>query len=46
MDRGSSDEAIVGVKLVAEEDAVTYPREKTTGKRQGGWSRRVEHVAW
>jgi hypothetical protein len=28
MDRGSSDEAIVGVKSVANEDAVTYPRVK------------------
>jgi hypothetical protein len=28
MDRGSSDEAIVGVKLVAEEDTVTYLRVK------------------
>ena len=28
MDRGSSDEAIVGVKSVADEDAVTYPRVK------------------
>ncbi len=28
MDRGSSDEAIVGVKLVADEDAVTYLRVK------------------
>ena len=28
MDRGSSDEAIVGVKSVADEDAVTYLRVK------------------
>ncbi len=28
MDRGSSDEAIVGVKLAAVEDAVTYQRVK------------------
>ncbi len=28
MDRGSSDEAIVGVKLIADEDAVTYQRVK------------------
>ena len=28
MDGGSSDEAIVGVKLVADEDAVTYLRVK------------------
>ena len=28
MDRGSSDEAIVGVKSVANEDAVTYLRIK------------------
>jgi hypothetical protein len=28
MDRGSSDEAIVGVKSVASEDAVTYLRVK------------------
>jgi hypothetical protein len=28
MDGGSSDEAIVGVKPVAVEDAVTYPRVK------------------
>jgi len=28
MDRGSSDEAIVGVKPVADEDAVTYLRIK------------------
>ena len=28
MDRGSSDEAVVGVKSVANEDAVTYPRVK------------------
>jgi len=28
MDKGFSDEAIVGVKLIAEEDTVTYPRIK------------------
>jgi len=28
MDRGSSEEAIVGVKPVADEDMVTYPRIK------------------
>ncbi len=28
MDRGSSDEAILGVKLVADDDAVTYLRVK------------------
>lgn len=28
MDRGSADEAVVGVKPVADEDAVTYPRIK------------------
>ena len=28
MDRGSSDEAIVGVKSVADDDAVTYLRVK------------------
>ena len=28
MDRGSSDEAEVGVKPLADEDAVTYPRIK------------------
>ncbi len=28
MDRGSSDEAIVGVKSIADEDAVTYLRIK------------------
>ncbi len=28
MDRGFSDEAVVGVKLVADEDAVTYLRVK------------------
>jgi len=28
MDRGSTDEAVVGVKPVADEDAVTYPRVK------------------
>ena len=28
MDRGSSDEAILGVKLVADDDAVTYLRIK------------------
>lgn len=28
MDRGSTDEAVVGVKPVADEDAETYPRIK------------------
>jgi hypothetical protein len=28
MDRGSTDEAVVGVKPVADEDAVTYLRRK------------------
>lgn len=28
MDRGSAEEAVVGVKPVADEDAVTYPRIK------------------
>ena len=28
MDRGSTEEAIVGVKLIADEDAVTYLRVK------------------
>jgi len=28
MDRRFSDEAIVGVKLIADDDAVTYPRGK------------------
>jgi hypothetical protein len=28
MDRGSAEEAVVGVKPVADEDTVTYPRVK------------------
>jgi hypothetical protein len=28
MDRGSADEAVVGIKPIAEEDAVTYWRRK------------------
>ena len=35
MGRGSSDEAIVPVKLGADEGMVTCLREKTHGKRQG-----------
>ena len=42
MDRGSSDEAIVGVKSVADEDAVTYLRVKLpeSGSNAGaeGWN--------
>ena len=42
MDRGSSDEAIVGVKSVADDDAVTYLRVKLSesGRDAGaeGWS--------
>lgn len=42
MDRGSSDETIVGVKSVADEDAVTYPRVKLpeSGSNVGaeGWN--------
>jgi hypothetical protein len=42
MDRGSSDEAIVGVKLIAVDDAVTYLRVKLSesGSNVGaeGWN--------
>ena len=42
MDRGSSDETIVGVKPVAVDDAVTYPRVKLpeSGSNVGaeGWN--------
>jgi hypothetical protein len=45
MGRGSADEAVVVVKVGADEDAVTYPREKTpssgpaeSGTRGEGWN--------
>ena len=43
MDRGSADEAVLAVKLYADEDAVTYPRIKHTASDMDvggkGWNR-------
>jgi len=43
MDRGSSEEAIVGVKPVTDEGAVTYPRGKLleSGKEAGAEGRNM-----
>ena len=43
MDRGFADEAVVVVKLEAEEDAVTYLRVKLSVSGRS-WRRRAEHA--
>lgn len=44
MGRGPADEAVVAVKLEADEDAVTYLRVKLSASGTRCWRRRAEYV--